>query len=102
MTGRSTQYHDEVFDAIEAAATADASPGTFGVRDDLEIPELAQRPAPEPAKPKRHPAAERHAAEARDAIAAAEEAVARAQRDLENAEATLEAVRARYEDAIND
>ena len=76
VTGRSTQHHDEVFDTIEAAATADASPGTFEkVRDDLDIPELAQRPEPKPAKPKRDPTAGAHRHEARDAIANAEEAV---------------------------
>jgi hypothetical protein len=91
VTGRSVQHRDEVFAAVEAAATADAAPGTFGIRDDLELPEL---PKPVPSKPKPDPEAERRAQEAADAIARAEKRVEDARRELAAAEAALELARA--------
>jgi len=92
-TGERPAHHrDEVLGAIEADVTAEvASQGTFGVRDDLELPE---RPAEQPAR--RDRVAERRAAQAQAAIEAAEARVARAQEEVENAEAALAALRERH------
>ena len=89
--GRPAQHRDEVLSAIEADVTAEITSGSFGMRDDLELPdrprkERAQRP---------DAAAERRAAERRAAIEAAEARVRRARQELETAEAALEAVRTR-------
>src|SRR2546421_6936766 len=63
---RPAHNRDEVLGAIEADVTAEvASRGTFGVRDDLELPERAAK------KPTRDRVAERREANARAAIAAA-------------------------------
>jgi hypothetical protein len=91
VTGRSVQHRDEVFAAVEAAATAAAAPGTFGIRDDLELPELPKRA---PAKPKPDPEAERRAKEAAEAVARAEKRVEDARRELAAAEAALDKARA--------
>jgi hypothetical protein len=89
---RPAHHRDEVVGAIEAEVTAEiASGGTFGVRDDLELPE---RPAERPAR--RDRVAERRAAQAQAAIEAAEARVARAREELENAEAALAALRERH------
>jgi hypothetical protein len=89
---RPVHHRDEVLGAIEADVTAEvASRGTFGVRDDLELPE---RPAEQPAR--RDRVAERRAAQAEAAIEAAEARVARAREELENAEAALAALRERH------
>ena len=70
---RPAHHRDEVLGAIEADVTAEvASRGTFGVRDDLELPERAAK------KPARDRVAERREANARAAI---EAAVARVVRD---------------------
>lgn len=88
---RPAHHRDEVVGAIEADVTAEiASGGTFGVRDDLELPE---RPAEQPAR--RDRVAERRAAQAQAAIEAAEARVARAREELENAQAALAALRER-------
>ena len=89
--GRPAQHRDEVLSTIEADVTAEVASGSFGMRDDLELPdrpkkEQAQRP---------DAAAERRAAERRAAIEAAEARVRRARQELETAEAALEAVRNR-------
>ena len=89
---RPAHHRDEVLGAIEADVTADvASGGTFGLRDDLEVPE---RPAKEPAR--RDRVAERREAQARAAIEAAEARVARAREELESAEAALAELRERH------
>jgi hypothetical protein len=89
---RPAHHRDEVVGAIEADVTAEiASGGTFGVRDDLELPE---RPAEQPAR--RDRVAERRAAQAQAAIEAAEARVARAREELENAEDALAALRERH------
>jgi hypothetical protein len=89
---RPAHHRDEVLGAIEADVTAEvASGGTFGVRDDLELPE---RPAKQPAR--RDRVAERRAAQAQAAVEAAEARVARAREELENAEAALAALRERH------
>jgi hypothetical protein len=92
LTGdaRPAGYRDEVLAAIESAVTADVASGTFGMRDDLELPE---RPTPA-RRPDR--AAERRAAAAQSAIAAAEARVERARDELDKAVADLAAVKARY------
>jgi hypothetical protein len=87
---RPTHHRDEVLGAIEADVTAEvASQGTFGVRDEFELPD---RPAK---KPTRDRVAERREAQARAAIESAEARAARAREELEAAEAALEALRGR-------
>jgi hypothetical protein len=88
---RPGHHHDEVLGAIEADVTAEvASGGTFGIRDDLELPE---RQAKQPER--RDRVAERREAQARAAIEAAEARVARAREELESAEGALKALRQR-------
>ncbi len=88
---RPAHHRDEVLGAIEADVTAEvASRGTFGVRDDLELPERAAK------KPARDRVAERREANARAAIEAAVARVGRAREELEAAEAALEALRERH------
>jgi DNA repair exonuclease SbcCD ATPase subunit len=83
---RPAHHRDEVIGAIEADVTAEvASAGTFGVRDDLEIPE---RPPPN-RKPARDRVAERREAQAQAAIKEAEARVDRARAELARAEAAL-------------
>jgi hypothetical protein len=88
--GRPAQYRDEVLSAIESGVTAEVGAGTFGLRDDLELPD---RPKKEPA---RDLAAERRAAKAKAAIEAAEARVSRARDELEKAESDLETVVERH------
>jgi hypothetical protein len=88
---RPGHHHDEVLGAIEADVTAEvASGGTFGLRDDLELP---ARPARPPARRAR--VAERREAQARAAVEAAEARVTRAREELANAEAALAALHER-------
>jgi hypothetical protein len=90
---RPAHHRDEVLGAIEADVTAEvASAGTFGVRDDLELP---ARPPPDK-KPARDRVAERREAQARTAIEEAEARVARARDELERAEAALAALLERH------
>ena len=89
---RPRHHHDEVLGAIEAEVTAEvASGGTFGMRDDLELPE---RPAEQPAP--RDRVAERREAQARAAMESAEARVVRAREELANAEAALAEMRERH------
>jgi hypothetical protein len=89
---RPRHHHDEVLGAIEAEVTAEvASGGTFGMRDDLELPE---RPAEQPAS--RDRVAERRVAQARAAMESAEARVVRAREELANAEAALAEMRERH------
>jgi hypothetical protein len=89
---RPGHHHDEALGVIEADVTAEvAAGGTFGLRDDLELPE---RPAARP--PRRDRVAERREAQARAAVEAAEARVARAREELANAEEALAALRERY------
>jgi hypothetical protein len=88
---RSAQYRDDVLHAIEAGVTDDIASGTFGLREDLELP---TRPKKQEAA--RDRVAERRAAEAARAIDAAEGRVRRARDDLEKAEAELAALRERH------
>jgi hypothetical protein len=88
---RPTHHRDEVVSTIESAVTAEVTSGTFGLRDDLELPE---RPAGRPRRQDR--VAERRDAQARAALEAAEARVARAREELERAEAALAALRERH------
>jgi hypothetical protein len=88
--GRPAQYRDEVLSVIESDVTAEIASGTFGLRDDLELPE---RPKKEPVRDR---AAERRAAEAKAAIEAAEERVRRAREALARAESDLAALMERH------
>jgi hypothetical protein len=89
-SGRPAQYRDEVLSAIESGVTAEVASGSFGLRDDFELPD---RPKKEPA---RDLAAERRAAKAKAAIEAAEARVSRARDELAKAESELEAVVQRH------
>lgn len=89
-SGRPAQHGDEVLRAIDAEVTAEVSSGSFGLRDDLELPEPPEK------APVRDRAAERRAAEAQAALETAEARVDRARHDLEEAESALEGVRERY------
>jgi hypothetical protein len=89
-SGRPTHHRDDVLSAIESGVTSEVATGTFGLRDDLELPE---RPEKEPA---RDLVAERRAAKAKAAIEAAEARVSRARHELQKAESELEAVMERY------
>jgi hypothetical protein len=89
--GRAAQYRDDVQNAIEAGVIDDIASGTFGLREDLELP---RRPTKK--QPARDRVAERRAAEATKAIEAAEGRVRRARDDLEKAESELAALRERH------
>jgi hypothetical protein len=87
--GRPASHRDEVLAAIERAVTAEVSTGTFGLRDDLELPARE--------KPARDVEAEQRAAAEREAeLAAAQARVERAKRELEAAESALAAVVERH------
>ena len=86
--GRPAHHKDEVLAAIDAAVTHEVAGGTFGLRDDLELPERAG--------PARDIEAERRATEAKGEIAAAEARVSRAREELEKAESSLAAVVERH------
>jgi hypothetical protein len=90
-SGHPAHHRDEVMSAIESDVADDVSSGTFGVRDDLELPGLPKR------EMARDRAAERRAAAARAAIEAAEARVTRAREELTKAEAELESVIERYQ-----
>jgi hypothetical protein len=88
---RPAHHRDEVVGAIEADVTAEvASSGTFGLRDDLEMPD---RPARKPARDR---VAERREAQAQAAIKEAEARVDRARAELARAEAALAELRERH------
>jgi hypothetical protein len=89
-SGRAAQYRDDVLHAIEAGVTDDIASGTFGLREDLELPTR-----PTKRQPARDRVAERRAAEATKAIDAAEGRVRRARDDLEKAESELAALKER-------
>ena len=83
------QYRDEVVREVESGVLAELATGTFGVRDDLELPErVAKAPPPDRA-------AERQATDAKAAVERAEARVGRARDELEKAEADLAAARTR-------
>jgi hypothetical protein len=90
-SGRPAQYRDEALSAIESDVTAEIAAGTFGLRDDLELPKR-----PKKKTPTRDLAAERRAAQAEKAIEAAEDRVRLARHELANAESDLAALRERY------
>jgi hypothetical protein len=90
-SGRPGQYRDDVVSAIESDVTAEIASGTFGLRDDLDLPERPKKKAPA-----RDRVAERRAAQAEQAIEAAEERVRRARNELDEAESELAALRERY------
>jgi len=89
-TGRPDHHRDEVLSAVESGVADEVAAGTFGVRDDLELPERPKR------EPTRDRMAERRAARATAAIDAAESRFTRARDELQQAESELEEVRERY------
>ncbi|MGQ0802505.1 MAG: hypothetical protein ACT4PI_01390 [Actinomycetota bacterium] len=90
--GRPGQLRDEVARVIESGVTGEVAAGTFGVRDDLELPE---RPEKEPSRDR---AAERRAAQTEAAVEAAEARVRQARDELEKAKLELEAALKRQEE----
>jgi hypothetical protein len=86
--GRPAAHKDDVLNEIETEVTAEVSSGTFGLRDDLELP---KRKAPA-----RDLEAERKAAERAAELEAAEARVERARTELEKAESALAAVVKRH------
>jgi hypothetical protein len=91
--GRPSHHRDDVVGAIESAVTAEVASGTFGVRDDLELPERPKAPARDLAAEQREAEAE-----AKAAVEAAEARVDRARHDLQEAESELAAVVERYDE----
>jgi hypothetical protein len=85
--GRPSSYKDDVLSEIEAEVTAEVASGTFGLRDDMELPA---------ARPKNDAAAEQRAKEK----AAKERAKAKA--EIDTARARVERARAALEDAESD
>ncbi len=90
---RPANLRDDVVSALESEVMAEVASGTFGLRDDFQVPALPEKPAG------RDEVAERRAAAARAAIEAAEERVERARHELERAESALAALRAAHDDA---
>jgi hypothetical protein len=90
QTDRPVHYRDEVARAIEDAVTDAVAGGTFGLRDDLELPEPAAK------EPPRDRAAERRAEQAQAAVAKAEARVEQARAALDHAEADLARTREKY------
>ena len=83
---RPARHRDEAIGAIEADVSTElASRGTFGVREDLEIPDRPGRAQ----KPARDRVAERREAQAQAAVKEAEARVDRARDELARAEAAL-------------
>ena len=95
--GRPPQHRLEVRQMIESQVMAEVAPGTFGMRDDLELPDLPARADP---APKRDLAAERRRDDAERAIEHADAAVDRARADLAAAEDARLALRERYADVL--
>jgi hypothetical protein len=94
--GRPATHREEVLARIEAGVTAEVASGTFGLRDDLELPARAAKTDSAGAGEAARKAAERRRAEAEAAIATAEARVERARRELEQAESALAAVMERH------
>lgn len=92
--GRPAAHKDDVLNEIEATVTDEVSSGTFGLRDDLELPR-AKAPA-------RDLEAERKAAERKAELDAAEARVERARSELEKAELALAAVVERHRGVEGD
>jgi hypothetical protein len=94
--GRPAHHRDEVLSAIESGVTEEVASGTYGLRDDLELPDRPRKESP------RDRVAERRAAKAQAAVEAAEARVKRARDELEQAESELGAVVERYRGGEGD
>jgi len=94
--GRPAQLRDDVLSLIESGVTEEVAAGTFGLRDDIELP---GRPRKEPARDR---VAERRAAVATAAIEAAQARVSRARDELAKAESELAAMVRRHGRAEGD
>jgi hypothetical protein len=98
-TGRPRTGRDDVVTAIETTTTEAVAAGTFGIRDDLEVPDVA---APRrPRRPKPDPLRERRIAKAKDALDRAEAAAERARIDLAAAEDAVATARTRYDEVTS-
>jgi hypothetical protein len=93
--GRPAHHKDEVLAAIEAAVTSEVAGGTFGLRDDLELPAR---------EPERDLAAERRASKAKAKLELdlAKANVQRAKDALDDAKAELAAVVKRHRGVERD
>jgi hypothetical protein len=95
--GRPATYKDDVLSELEAEVTAEVAGGTFGLRDDLELP------APKkPPKPKPDPEVERRKAQAKQEISEARARVRAARDELVEAESALAAVVERHRGVEGD
>jgi len=97
--GRPRSHRDEVVAAIDAAVTAEVAGGTFGLPDDLALPD---RRSSTPARERARQEAARRAAEARAEIDAAQERVSQAREELARAESLLAAVVERHRGVEGD
>jgi hypothetical protein len=93
--GRPAHHKDDVLAAIEAAVTSEVAGGTFGLRDDIELPERPKAPRPDPE-------VERRKAEAKSEIATARARVRDARDALAEAESELAAVVERHRGVEGD
>jgi hypothetical protein len=89
--GRPATYKDDILSELEAEVTAEVAGGTFGLRDDLELPARAK-----PARPKPDPEVERGKALAKKEISDARARVRDARDALAEAESDLAAVLERH------
>lgn len=94
--GRPTTYRDDVLARIEAGVIGEVASGTFGLRDDIELPPHPPAKSRLRARDAEREAQQRRRAESEAAIAAAEARVERARVELERAESDLAAVVQRY------
>jgi hypothetical protein len=82
--GRPDSYKDDVLSELEAEITAEVAGGTFGLRDDLELPAPRKQalPKPDPEVERRKALAKQEISEARERVRAARDALAEAESDL--------------------
>jgi len=93
--GRPATYKDDVLSEIESEITAEVAGGTFGLRDDLELPASSPKKIAEADK-REQEKLEKARAKAKAEIDAARARVERAQEALEAAESDLAAVLERH------
>jgi hypothetical protein len=93
--GRPGTYRDEVLSDIEAEVTAEVAGGTFGLRDDMELPARSPKKDAD-AERRAQEKAEKERAKARAEIDAARARVDRARAALDDAESELAAVLERH------
>jgi len=93
--GRPGTYKDEVLSEIEAEVTAEVASGTFGLRDDIELPAASPKKDADAARRAKEKE-EKERAKAKAEIEAARARVERAKAALDDAESDLAAVLERH------